>query len=100
MLEDGHYMFEVEGLCESDPDAHLFPNAKPPSRVCFSTGPIKVFNCRFFSPIDYKGAFRLTETETDNICTEPDGISTQVQYEPLCILFFLSAMVSVSVNTP
>ena len=42
MLEDGHYMFEVEGLCDTDPDAHMFPNAKPPSRVSFSTGPIRV----------------------------------------------------------
>ena len=48
MLEDGHYMFEVEGLCDSEPDAHLFPNAKPPSRVTFSTGPIRVCADIFF----------------------------------------------------
>ena len=48
MLEDGHYTFEVEGLCETDPDAYLYPTAKPPSRVSFSTGPIKVCVARAF----------------------------------------------------
>ncbi len=42
MLDDGHYLFEVAGLGETDADAHLYPNAKPPSRVMFSTGPITV----------------------------------------------------------
>ena len=39
---DGKYMYEVEGLPSTDPDDHLYPTAKPPSRVSFSTGPIQV----------------------------------------------------------
>ncbi len=42
MLDDGHYVFEVEGLSEHDPDAHLFPNSKKPDRIRFSTAPITV----------------------------------------------------------
>ena len=35
-------MYEVEGLPDSDPDDEFYPNAKKPSRVKFSSSPIKV----------------------------------------------------------
>ena len=41
-LGDGKFMYEIEGLPIGDPDDEFFPNAKPPSRVTFSTNPIVV----------------------------------------------------------
>ncbi|XP_013422089.1 uncharacterized protein LOC106182023 isoform X4 [Lingula anatina] len=36
--------YEIEGLPDHDHDDHFYPNAKPPSRVKFSSAPIRVFS--------------------------------------------------------
>ena len=41
-LGDGKFVYEIEGLPVGDPDDEFYPNAKPPSRVTFSTGPMQV----------------------------------------------------------
>jgi len=45
-LDDGGYEYEVEGLPDGDPDDEFYPMAKPPTRVRFSSKPMKV---RFYS---------------------------------------------------
>ena len=42
VLEDGNFIYEVCGLPASDPDDDFYPNAKKPSRITFSSSPIKV----------------------------------------------------------
>jgi len=42
ILDDGNFFYEVEGLPEVDPDEDVFPTAKKPSKVKFSTSPMKV----------------------------------------------------------
>ena len=44
MVEDGYY-FEMEGLPSGDPDDSLYPSAKKPSMVQFSSDPIRVRFC-------------------------------------------------------
>ena len=41
-LDGDSFVYEVEGLPDSDPDDEFYPNAKKPSRVKFSSSPIKV----------------------------------------------------------
>jgi len=42
VLDDGNFYYEVEGLAEVDPEEDVFPLAKKPSKVKFSTSPMKV----------------------------------------------------------
>ncbi|XP_013422097.1 neurabin-1 isoform X12 [Lingula anatina] len=51
VTEEGSYAedeedkpYEIEGLPDHDHDDHFYPNAKPPSRVKFSSAPIRVFS--------------------------------------------------------
>ena len=44
-MDDGNFFYEVEGLPEVDSDEDMFPLAKQPSKVKFSTSPMKV--CMF-----------------------------------------------------
>jgi neurabin len=53
-LEDGHFWVEVPGLPESDEDEEFEEafTAKPPSRVAFSSGPMRVYSTHSISEYD------------------------------------------------
>jgi len=48
ILDDGNFYYEVVGLPEVDPEEELFPLARKPSKVKFSTSPMKVLVIIFF----------------------------------------------------
>jgi hypothetical protein len=51
VLEDGNYVYEVTGIPDGDPDDHLYPSAKKPSRITFSKQPIKVRTCAVYNTV-------------------------------------------------
>ena len=57
-LGDGKFVYEIEGLPVGDPDDEFYPNAKPPSRVTFSTGPMQVH----VAPAAYTCSFNQCST--------------------------------------
>ena len=42
VLEDGNFVYEVQGLPATDPDADMFPTAHKATKIRFDVGPIKV----------------------------------------------------------
>jgi len=54
MLEDGNYLYEVQGIPIADPDEDLFPSAHQPTRLRFNTGPIKVYSTYSVEEYDRK----------------------------------------------
>ena len=54
-------MYEVEGLPDSDPDDEFYPNAKKPSRVKFSSSPIKVGPYKMSTDLSIYFAVRLPD---------------------------------------
>jgi len=53
-LEDGHFWVEVPGLPESDDEEEFDESVtvKPPSRVVFSSGPMRVYSTHSISEYD------------------------------------------------
>lgn len=54
VINGEQYYYELPGLAAQDPESDTFPEAKKPSRVKFSTAPIRVFDAHSVEDYDRK----------------------------------------------